>query len=185
GQVAVADKSNEITAIPALLELLDLKGALLMIDAMGCQKDIAAKIVAGGGRKTGACASPSGTSGLRRPRRHRKAPESRAEPQHTSPPTIGRHSGEVAHHPAWPCAPTLKPARKPTAERGIRRPPAVRMPRAYPARTARVKLAESRVIASEGATLRAPRPRPPAGSPSSGSGYVAGTDLDLVLTVAA
>jgi len=49
GQVAVDAKSNEITAIPALLELLDLKGALVTIDAMGCQKEIAAKIVAGGG----------------------------------------------------------------------------------------------------------------------------------------
>jgi hypothetical protein len=49
GQVAVADKSNEITAIPRLLEQLDLTGALVTIDAMGCQKEIAAKIVAGGG----------------------------------------------------------------------------------------------------------------------------------------
>jgi predicted transposase YbfD/YdcC len=49
GQVAVNEKSNEITAIPKLLELLDLKGALVTIDAMGCQKDIARKIVAGGG----------------------------------------------------------------------------------------------------------------------------------------
>jgi predicted transposase YbfD/YdcC len=49
GEVAVDGKSNEITAIPKLLELLDLKGALVTIDAMGCQKEIAAKIVAGGG----------------------------------------------------------------------------------------------------------------------------------------
>ena len=49
GEVAVDGKSNEITAIPMLLELLDLKGALVTIDAMGCQKEIAAKIVAGGG----------------------------------------------------------------------------------------------------------------------------------------
>jgi predicted transposase YbfD/YdcC len=49
GQVAVDEKSNEIPAIPKLLELLDLNGALATIDAMGCQKDIAAKIVAGGG----------------------------------------------------------------------------------------------------------------------------------------
>ena len=49
GQVAVDDKSNEITAIPRLLELLDLSGALVTIDAMGCQKEIAAKIVQGGG----------------------------------------------------------------------------------------------------------------------------------------
>ena len=49
GQIAVDCKSNEITAIPLLLELLDLKGATVTIDAMGCQKQIAAKIVAGGG----------------------------------------------------------------------------------------------------------------------------------------
>jgi len=49
GQVAVDGKSNEITAIPKLLELLDLKGALVTIDAIGCQKTIARKIVDGGG----------------------------------------------------------------------------------------------------------------------------------------
>lgn len=49
GQVAVDAKSNEITAIPALLELLDLHGALVTIDAMGCQKAIAQKIVDLGG----------------------------------------------------------------------------------------------------------------------------------------
>src|SRR5262245_2512084 len=49
GQVAVDGKSNEITAIPPLLDLLDLHGALVSIDAMGCQKEIAKKIVAGGG----------------------------------------------------------------------------------------------------------------------------------------
>ena len=49
GQVAVEGKSNEITAIPALLELLDLHGALVSIDAMGCQKAIAQKIIDGGG----------------------------------------------------------------------------------------------------------------------------------------
>ena len=49
GQVAVDGKSNEITAIPVLLELLDLHGALVTIDAIGCQKAIAKKIVAGGG----------------------------------------------------------------------------------------------------------------------------------------
>jgi predicted transposase YbfD/YdcC len=49
GQVAVDGKSNEITAIPQLLQLLDLHGALVTIDAMGCQKTIANKVVAGGG----------------------------------------------------------------------------------------------------------------------------------------
>ena len=45
GQVATDAKSNEITAIPALVEMLDLKGATVTIDAMGCQKDIAGKIL--------------------------------------------------------------------------------------------------------------------------------------------
>lgn len=45
GQVATEAKSNEITAIPELLKLLDLEGAVVTIDAMGCQKDIAAGIV--------------------------------------------------------------------------------------------------------------------------------------------
>jgi predicted transposase YbfD/YdcC len=49
GQVKTANKSNEITAIPELLELLDIKGCLVSIDAMGCQKEIAEKIVNQGG----------------------------------------------------------------------------------------------------------------------------------------
>src|SRR5690606_8885230 len=48
GQVVVDAKSNEITAIPKLLELLEISGCLVTIDAMGCQTEIAAKIVAGG-----------------------------------------------------------------------------------------------------------------------------------------
>ena len=49
-QVATDAKSNEITAIPELLELLDLEGAVVTIDAMGCQKEIAADIIDGGGQ---------------------------------------------------------------------------------------------------------------------------------------
>lgn len=45
GQEATAEKSNEITAIPRLLELLDLKGCIITIDAMGCQTAIAKQIV--------------------------------------------------------------------------------------------------------------------------------------------
>jgi predicted transposase YbfD/YdcC len=45
GQVQTDEKSNEITAIPELLELLDISGALVSIDAMGCPKDIAEQIV--------------------------------------------------------------------------------------------------------------------------------------------
>jgi predicted transposase YbfD/YdcC len=49
GQVVVAEKSNEITAIPELLQLLDVSGAVVTIDAMGCQEEIAAKIRQGDG----------------------------------------------------------------------------------------------------------------------------------------
>src|SRR3954470_6885624 len=47
GQVACAEKSNEITAIPELLRLVDLKGAIITIDAMGTQKAIAEQIIVG------------------------------------------------------------------------------------------------------------------------------------------
>jgi predicted transposase YbfD/YdcC len=49
GQVATEEKSNEITAIPLLLKQIELNDALITIDAMGCQKEIARDIVAGGG----------------------------------------------------------------------------------------------------------------------------------------
>jgi predicted transposase YbfD/YdcC len=49
GQRKTGDKSNEIVAIPELLRVLDLRGATVTIDALGCQTEIAATIVAGGG----------------------------------------------------------------------------------------------------------------------------------------
>jgi predicted transposase YbfD/YdcC len=48
GQVVVDEKSNEITAIPKLLQILELSGCLVTIDAMGCQTEIAEQIVAAG-----------------------------------------------------------------------------------------------------------------------------------------
>lgn len=48
GQIKTAEKSNEITAIPTLLNLLDIKGSIVTIDAMGCQKKITKKIIEGG-----------------------------------------------------------------------------------------------------------------------------------------
>jgi predicted transposase YbfD/YdcC len=48
GQVRTADKSNEITAIPELLDALDIQGAVITIDAMGCQHNIAARITQSG-----------------------------------------------------------------------------------------------------------------------------------------
>jgi predicted transposase YbfD/YdcC len=49
GQVACAEKSNEITAIPEVLKLVDIKGAIITIDAMGAQKAIAAQVIDGEG----------------------------------------------------------------------------------------------------------------------------------------
>lgn len=46
GQIKTEEKSNEITAIPKLLEVLDIEGSIITIDAMGCQKEIAKKIKA-------------------------------------------------------------------------------------------------------------------------------------------
>ena len=48
GQLKTKEKSNEITAIPQLLEMLDIKGATVTLDAMGCQKEIAEKIIGKG-----------------------------------------------------------------------------------------------------------------------------------------
>ena len=45
GQVKVADKSNEIVAIPALLDMMAIEGAIVTIDAIGCQRSIAQKII--------------------------------------------------------------------------------------------------------------------------------------------
>ena len=49
GQVKVDDKSNEITAVPELLALLDIQGCIVSVDALNCQKKIASQIVAQGG----------------------------------------------------------------------------------------------------------------------------------------
>jgi predicted transposase YbfD/YdcC len=49
GQVACAEKSNEITAIPELLRPVDVSGGVVTIDAMGCRKEIAGAVVAAGG----------------------------------------------------------------------------------------------------------------------------------------
>jgi len=49
GQLATEEKSNELTAIPELIDQIDLTDAVVTIDAMGCQKAIAKKIIDGGG----------------------------------------------------------------------------------------------------------------------------------------
>lgn len=70
GQVNVADKTNEITAIPCLLSVLDIEGCLVSIDAMGCQKEIAREFVAD--RKADYLLAVKGNQPLPAPlRRHR------------------------------------------------------------------------------------------------------------------
>ena len=49
GQIKTNEKSNEITAIPELLKLIEIEGAIITIDAMGCQKNIAKTIIDNGG----------------------------------------------------------------------------------------------------------------------------------------
>ena len=61
GQIKVNDKSNEITAIPELLESLDVQDCIVTIDAMGTQKEIAAKILEGGGNYVLALKGNQGT----------------------------------------------------------------------------------------------------------------------------
>src|SRR5260370_18888048 len=62
GQVKVADKSNEIVAIPRLLAMLSIEGAIVTIDAMGCQRDIAQQI---GEQKTAYVLPLKGNHGTR------------------------------------------------------------------------------------------------------------------------
>ena len=59
GQVVVDEKSNEITAIPELLQVLEISGALVRIDAMGCQKEIADQIRERGRLRLGRQAEPA------------------------------------------------------------------------------------------------------------------------------
>ena len=55
GQIAVAEKFNEIVAIPALLDMMAIKGAIVTIDAMGCQHNITKKILANRPKLRGFC----------------------------------------------------------------------------------------------------------------------------------
>jgi len=63
GQVKVAEKSNEIVAIPKLLDMLAIEGAIVTIDAMGCQREIARKII---GRKADYVLALKGNQGTLR-----------------------------------------------------------------------------------------------------------------------
>ena len=79
GQVACAEKSNEITAIPEVLRLVDIKGAIITIDAMGTQKAIAADIIDGGGDYVLASEGEPGDAPSGGHRSHRRTARGRAE----------------------------------------------------------------------------------------------------------
>ena len=75
GQLKVEEKSNEITAIPKLLTMLDLAGAIVTIDAMGCQKEIAKRLRSHLGGRAHAVAQAQ--------------PRGRVFPRRTAPPPLG------------------------------------------------------------------------------------------------
>src|SRR5512143_3744189 len=91
GQVVVDEKSNEITAIPELLRLLDVSGALVTIDAMGCQKEIAAQIRERGGDYVLAVK-------LNQPTRHERARAAADEGLERDAARIDEHQTEEVGH---------------------------------------------------------------------------------------
>ena len=96
GQLKISGKSNEITGIPELLKMLDLRGALVSIDAMGCQVHIAKSILSQGGHYLLAVKGNQGSlsEALKKafaPARRQKQEELRIEAQH------GRYESHVVH----------------------------------------------------------------------------------------
>jgi predicted transposase YbfD/YdcC len=91
GQVAVDAKSNEITAIPLLLDLLDLQDKVVTIDAMGCQTEIAAQIVTGGGDYVLAVKD-------NQPTLHAEVREAFATALDSEDPRLRRHASEETSH---------------------------------------------------------------------------------------
>ena len=89
GQEVVDEKSNEITAIPKLLEVLELAGAIVTIDAMGCQKDIAARI-----REKGriTCCPSRGTRAIWRKTSSRRSPTWTTATRRGSPTAASRRT---------------------------------------------------------------------------------------------
>jgi predicted transposase YbfD/YdcC len=91
GQVAVDAKSNEIAAIPLLLDLLDLRDKVVTIDAAGCQKEIAAQIVAGGGDYVLAVKD-------NQPTLHAEVCQAFEKALETDDPRLRRHAAEESGH---------------------------------------------------------------------------------------
>jgi predicted transposase YbfD/YdcC len=109
GQQAVDDKSNEITAIPELLKLLELEGAIVTIDAMGCQKEIAEQIVAGGGEFVLAVKDnqPKLHAALQQHFEERHAEGRRGRGQHHATREKGHGRKEERHYYHTPIPPAL------------------------------------------------------------------------------
>src|SRR5262245_22057755 len=91
GQVAVEAKSNEITAIPLLLDLLDLRDKVVTIDALGCQTAIAAQVVAGGGDYVLAVKD-------NQPTLHAEVRQAFETPPAGADPRLRRHAAEARGH---------------------------------------------------------------------------------------
>jgi predicted transposase YbfD/YdcC len=93
GQVKVAEKSNEIVAIPKLLDMLALEGAIVTVDAMGCQREIAKKII---GRKADYVLALKGNQGTLRDDVELFASEQKA--RNFKDTTISQHSTVDGDH---------------------------------------------------------------------------------------
>lgn len=93
GQVKVAQKSNEIVAIPKLLDMLAIEGATVTIDAMGCQREIAARIIA---RKADYVLALKGNQGTLQEDVERFAGEQKA--RNFKDATISRHNSVDGDH---------------------------------------------------------------------------------------
>lgn len=123
-QTAVDDKSNEITAIPELLRMLCLKGCIVTLDAMGCQKAIARQI-----RQQGADVVRPGQPGLGRVRTplrrpgHDRCPHLHFQPAARGPAAAARGAQSLGHRKRPPLGPGrgLRRGRQPHPH-GVRRP---------------------------------------------------------------
>ncbi len=99
GQVKVADKSNEILAIPKLLTMLAIEGAIVTIDAMGCQREIARTIRDG---KADYVLALKGNQGSLRADVEMFAAEQKGA-------RLCRHRGQPRHHRGWRPGPDRNP----------------------------------------------------------------------------
>lgn len=151
-QRAVDAKSNEITAIPELLDMLEIEGAIVTIDAMGTRKEIAAKIVARkadyvlalkGNQRTPPCSSPTRRSRpIARVTRRRATATAASRSARSAPPTPPGSPSVIPTGRAWPASPPSRcdgRSRRPAPSRPRRGSTSRRcrpIPSAWPPRSA-------------------------------------------------